>query len=249
MTASVQIVAYHGGRIDAADAGACVCIDVLRAATTAVTAAAGGVRCFPVASLRAAAERGRTLPGAVFAGEIHGRMPASFDLPNSPVAIRDVAPGTPAVLLSTSGTPLFVAAAEIRPTFIACLRNHRATAAAIARQRGNVVILGAASRGEFREEDQLCAARMAEAFLDSGYAAADAATVALVRKWRAQPLSSILQGRSARFLVESNQRADLDFVLTHVDDIDRPMIVIGPEAILADVDVQAAHEVGSASRT
>src|SRR4051794_3451329 len=66
---------------------AVVAVDVIRANTTAMSAAVLGRRCFPAASLPAATELAARVPGALLAGELRGEVPDGFDLDNSPAAI------------------------------------------------------------------------------------------------------------------------------------------------------------------
>ncbi len=89
------------------DGWAVVAVDVMRATTTAVTAAWSGRRCLPVPSLDAARATARTLKHPLLMGEVAGEMPSGFELQNSPSSIerRDDLE-RPAVLLSSSGTRL-----------------------------------------------------------------------------------------------------------------------------------------------
>jgi len=87
------------------DGYAVVAIDVIRATTTAITAVAGGRRCFPVPTAEAAKLVQRKLVNALMAGEIAGEMAEGFEVNNSPAEIskrRDLE--RPLVLLSSSGT-------------------------------------------------------------------------------------------------------------------------------------------------
>src|SRR5689334_23787534 len=84
---------------------AVIAIDVVRATTTAVTAVATGRSCFPVPTVEAAGILANKIEGALLAGEQEGKMPAGFDLNNSPTELlsrSDVA--RPLILLSSSGT-------------------------------------------------------------------------------------------------------------------------------------------------
>ena len=49
--------------------------------------------------------------------------------------------------------------------YVACLRNYSALIAYLAAHHPMVAVIGAGSRGEFREEDQLCCAWIAEGLL------------------------------------------------------------------------------------
>src|SRR3989454_156154 len=88
---------------------AVVAVEVIRATTTAVTAALTGRRCFPVASTHAAFGLTQQFENALLAGELGGEMPGGFEMNNSPseIATRtDVS--RPLILLSSSGTRLIV---------------------------------------------------------------------------------------------------------------------------------------------
>jgi 2-phosphosulfolactate phosphatase len=219
-TGSVAIDCVSGGPVPHRPDHAVVVVDVIRATTTSITAVALGRRCHAVASLEAAEQLRRALPDPLLAGELGGNVPYAFDLQNSPAALlsRDDL-HRPLVLLSTNGTRLMVdAAAHGRDVFVACLRNMAAQAEAL-RSRRRVLILGAGTRGEFREEDQLCAARIAERLVGRGHTPADARTAALIARWRGARLDVLRDGGSAAYLTGSGQVADLEFVLQHVDDL------------------------------
>ena len=199
---------------------AIVAVDVIRATTTALTGLAAGRRCFPVATVEAAVRLARQLPSPLLVGEVGGNMPYGFDLTNSPAALEartDVV--RPMVLLSTSGTPLICAPAPSQPTYVACLRNYRAQARHLAAHHDAVTVIGAGARGEFREEDQLCCAWIAEQLLRLGHQPEDARTQALVERWSGARVEAILCGASVAYLRRTGQLADLEFVLSHVDDL------------------------------
>src|SRR5579871_1480176 len=84
---------------------AIVVVDVIRATTTAVTAAACGRRCFPAPNIEAALAIARDFPNPLLAGECSGSMPSSFEMDNSPsqLAVRTDT-DRPLVLVSSSGT-------------------------------------------------------------------------------------------------------------------------------------------------
>ena len=208
-------------------------VDVIRATTTAITAVASGRRCVLAATLEAALDRRAALAPALLAGELGGNMPYGFDLQNSPTAVTALdSVDLPVILLSTSGTGMLLASVARHPpesngtartsgppTLVACLRNWDAQARELVATRPeHVVLLGAESRGEFREEDQLCCAWIGAALLDSGYRA-DPASRRLIEAWRHQPVDRISEGKSATYLRESGQAADLDFILSHVSDL------------------------------
>lgn len=215
-----------------------VAIDVIRSTTTAISCVASGRRCIVVPSLETALEWRERLPDALLVGELGGNMPYGFDLTNSPAAISDLPEpmDRPAILLSTSGTRLMAAAAERYRTLAAALRNWDAVAAELLDERPeDVVVLGAGTRGEFREEDELCAAWIGAALLDGGGYDADAATVAAIERWRDAPADVIRLGKSARYLQDSGQLGDLEFILDHVGDLGRTFEVRGAEVVTAEL--------------
>jgi 2-phosphosulfolactate phosphatase len=199
---------------------ALVAVDVMRATTTAVTAVALGRRCFPVPSLEAAVPLAARLPNPLLVGELGGSMPYGFDLNISPVDLEyrtDI--HRPMLLLSTNGTRVMCAAPESQAMYVACLRNYTATAAHLAMYHPRVAIIGAGARGTFREEDQLCCAWIAEILLKAGYEPQDTRTSAIIEQWSGAPVSAIAEGASADYLRKSGQVRDLDFILTHIDDL------------------------------
>lgn len=201
---------------------ALIAVDVIRATTAVVTAVAQGRRCFPVPTLEAAVALAEELSNPLLVGELGGYMPFGFHLNNSPADIEgrtDVE--RPMVLLSTSGSRLICAGNGSQGMYVACLRNWKAAAGRLADRHRTIAVIGAGSRGEFREEDQLCCAWIAEELLGLGYKPRDARTADIIRKWSGVPLVEITRGASADYLRRTNQTRDLDFILTHVNDLDR----------------------------
>lgn len=216
------------------DDHAIVAVDVIRATTTAVTALSLGFRCFPVPSLEHAVPLAGRLDGPLLVGELGGNTPYGFDLTNSPAQVTQVTElQRPIILLSSSGTSLVFESRSAEAAYVACLRNYRAVARHVAARHQRVAVLGAGTRGEFREEDQLCCAWIAELLVDGGFAAANEETTALIDRWRGQPVERIVESRSVAYLRDSGQLADLDFILAHVDDLDEVHLMDGEELVAA----------------
>src|SRR5687768_12244432 len=202
------------------NAGAVVVVDVIRATTTAVTAVALGRQCFVVATADEAMRLAPTLREPLLVGELAGAIPDGFHLNNSPaeLSIREDVE-RPMILLSTSGTQLMTEATAASVVYVACLRNYGAQAAALAKH-DHVAVLGAGSRGEFREEDALCCAWIADELMARGHVPNDETTAALVARWRNASVEVVATGKSAEYLRRTGQTKDLEFVMAHVDDID-----------------------------
>lgn len=212
---------------------AVVAIDVVRATTTAITAAACGRRCFPVPTLGAALDLARRFRDALLAGEQGGIMPPGFDLNNSPAQLigrTDLERHL--ILLSSSGTRLCHEASSCDAAFVACLRNYVAAARHLALRFPAVAVIGAGSRNEFREEDQMCCAWLTECLLDQGYLPADTNTLDIVRRWRNKPADAWIDNQSARYLRNSGQLADLDFILEHVADLNVAFALSNGEVVI-----------------
>lgn len=197
-----------------------VVVDVIRATTTAVTAAATGRRCFPVPTVESALELAAKLEDPLLAGETSGIQPAGFEMDNSPAQlVSRTDKHRPLVLVSSSGTRVIHQAAGADAVYLGCYRNYSALADHLATHHPRIAIIGAGSKGEFREEDQICCAWIAARLLDSGYKAASRPSATVVARWRDAPADACLCSRSVDFLRRTSQTKDLDFILSHIDDL------------------------------
>jgi 2-phosphosulfolactate phosphatase len=212
--------------------GAVVGVDVIRATTTAVTGAAAGRRVFLVPSLEVAVPVAARLSEPLLVGELGGNMPYGFDLHNSPAALagRDDVE-RPMILLSTSGTRLLWEAQGAEAVYAGCLRNAGALVRHLAQSHERVAVIGAGTRGEFREEDQYGAARIAGGLVDAGFEPGDTRTRELLDRWRDAPVDAIRVSNSVRYLADTGQTDDLEFILTHVDDVDRAYVLHDGELV------------------
>jgi len=202
------------------DGWAVVVVDVIRATTTAVTAAAGGRRCFPAPNVAAALAIAGSLSNPLLAGESSGAMPASFEMDNSPAQLAGrTDTHRPLILVSSSGTRVIHEATGCEAVYLACFRSYSRLAVHLARRHPRVAVIGAGSKGEFREEDQICCAWIAAALMRRGYAPGSARTTEVVGRWRDAAPTACLCSRSVDFLRRTGQLRDLDFILGHIDDL------------------------------
>jgi 2-phosphosulfolactate phosphatase len=219
------------------EGAAIIAVDVIRATTTAVTGVVLGRDCYPVPSLEVAVPLAARLHRPLLVGELGGNRPYGFDLTNSPYELAhrtDVE--RPMILLSTSGTRLISAPPRAEHVYVACLRNWRAQAAWMVGRHERVVVLGAGTRGEFREEDQLCCAWIARELVAAGYAPHDERTRKLIRRWSDEPVEGMLVSNSVAYLRETEQEDDLEFIMSHVDDVDGAFEMRGNRLVPASVD-------------
>ncbi len=212
---------------------AIVVIDVIRATTTASTAVALGRRVFPVQTTDEAFIVAATLPNPLLVGELGGNMPFGFDVTNSPAQIASRNDHhRPMVLLSSSGTQLLLNSAGGEAVYIACFRNLSAVATYIAKKHLRVAILGAGTRGQFRREDQMGCAWIAERLSHAGYEAENHETTEYIERWKAVSSEEVRGGRSAAYLTKTGQQPDLEFILAHLDDLDTVPALVNGELIM-----------------
>lgn len=214
---------------------ALVAVDVIRSMTTAVTAAIAGWNCYPVPSLEAAVPLAARLDNPLLVGELGGSMPYGFDLNNSPAALaRRRDRERPVILLSTTGTRLLCDSGPCDAVYAACLRNYRAQIEWMLDRHASVAVVGAGTRGEFREEDQLCCAWIAAGLMDAGYEP-QGQTGEIVSRWRDASVEAFVGGKSTEYLRSTGQLDDLEFILTHVDDVDAVFVLEGQRLALRSV--------------
>jgi 2-phosphosulfolactate phosphatase len=200
---------------------AVVAVDVIRATTMAVTAAYLGWRCYPVDSLNTARLLTRKYPNAVLAGEIDGHQPPEFHLNNSPAELAEMRDTSrPLILLSSSGTKLINNALHCDVVYMACFRNAAATARRLI-QRGypKIALLGAGSRGEFREEDQIGCAWIGAILEEAGYLPENSLTAQCLNRWQNAAANDCLVSKSVDYLIRTDQVKDLWFILDRINDI------------------------------
>jgi len=206
--------------------GAIIAVDVIRATTTIGTAVALGRECFPVPTIEAAVAVADTLVEPLLVGELGGNMPYGFHLHNSPAELAsrtDI--HRPMIILSTSGTRLIAEADGAETVYAASLRNYRAQATHAGARHDRVAVIGAGARGEFRDEDQLCCAWIAAELLEIGYQPDDRRTAELVDRWAGVAVDAVAAGPSADYLRRTGQTRDLEFVLTHINDLNDVYLV------------------------
>ena len=199
---------------------ATVAVDVIRTSTTAVTAVATGRRCFPVPTVEAATLLASEFENVLLAGEVGGNLPFGFEVTNSPyeMATRtDI--DRPMILVSSSGTRLMARLETNGSAYVGCFRNYNYLIQHLAKNHSKVLVVGAVTRGEFREEDQMCCAWIAEGLMAAGFRPEEDETSRLVDRWSGAPRDAFLTSASVKYLRSTGQERDLDFVLNHFDDL------------------------------
>lgn len=193
------------------------------------TAVSRGMRVFPVQTTDEAAIVASTLENPLLVGELGGNLPYGFDLTNSPhqIALWQ-ATERPIVFISSSGSQLLRNATGARAVYISCFRNLSAVAKHLSEHHPRVAVLGAGTRGEFRHEDQMGCAWLAQKLLAAGYEAENQLTRGYIARWDGVGPQEIEKGKSADYLRETGQTQDLEYVVSHFDDLNTvPALVNG----------------------
>lgn len=212
---------------------AVVAVDVIRATTTAITASAAGWRCFPAPTIDAARAIAKRLKNPILAGEWGGNIPPGFEMDNSPAMLmRRSDTHRPLVMVSSSGTKLIHGAARADALYLSCFRSYSALPEYLAGHHTQVAIIGAGSKGEFREEDQACCAWIAWRLMRHSYAPVNARTAVLATRWRDRRPDACLSSRSVAFLKRTGRLEDLDFIFSHIDDLPRIFTVQNGEVLM-----------------
>lgn len=202
-------------------------VDVIRATTMAITAVSLGRKCYPVDTLEAAFTLAGKLPNALLAGELQGDMPSGFEMNNSPaeLAQRDDLE-RPLIMLSSSGTRLLAIGRGCDALYLGCFRNAKSLGQRLAQGDHNkIALIGAGSRGEFREEDQIGCAWMAAELVSAGYTPEDATTERVLEQWGNAKAEDCLVSRSIEYLRKTNQVADLYFILDRINDLEETFVL------------------------
>ena len=216
-----------------------VAVDVIRATTTAITGVAQGRRVFPVPTLESVVALSASLSNPLVVGELGGNMPYGFDMTNSPAELAartDIE--RPMILVSTSGTVVIHESRQCAAGYVACLRNYTAQIRYLAGRYEKVAAIGAGSRGEFREEDQQCCAWIAEGLMAEGYRALNKETEEAVARWSGAAPDAFIGSKSVEYLRRSGQLRDLDFILSHMDDLKAAFVFQNDEIVVAPEKVR-----------
>jgi hypothetical protein len=110
-----------------------------------------------------------------------------------------------------------------------------------------VAIIGAGTRGEFREGDQMCCAWIEEGLVNAGYTC-DEQTAKLVKRWSGVPVDAFLGSKSVEYLTRSGQESNLNFILEHIDDVNAVFTLKNNEITSVPVSTRASQESRQPSR-
>jgi 2-phosphosulfolactate phosphatase len=183
-------------------------------------------------SVEAALLLAKQLDRPLLVGEMGGSMPYGFDINNSPVDIesrKDIS--RPAILVSSSGIPLLYSLKNCNSVYVACIRNYGATVNHLVGLYSRVEVLGAPTRGEFREEDQLCCAWIAAGLVKAGYTPKNNKTAEIINRWKDRPVTVCSEGKSAEYLRKTGQIRDLDYILKHINDFNSALTIKNYEIV------------------
>jgi phosphosulfolactate phosphohydrolase-like enzyme len=242
---SVLVDAFPDSALRHRERAAVVCIDVMLATTTLVSAAAEGRRAFVAATPEELSALAAGLDHPILAGRLEGGAGLAFAADDGPHALgRAASNGEPLLLASPPGTELICNASAKSPVLLACFRNLSATARAL-RQEPRVALLAAGSREEFGCEDQMAAAWIAERLFAYGFAPEDRRTAEIVKRWSGISPALAGWGNAAAELTREGRGEEVEFVIAHVDDVDRACVCEGRLVCLEGVTTGAGTRAGA----
>ena len=218
---SVTIDAFPESAFRHLGRSAIVCIDIISTTTTLVTSVAQGRHTVVASGLDRAYALAERLEAPVLAGEVSGKPPSGFSLADSPTHVEaHPDPTRPMVLLSDPGTRLISNTRGCPAVYVASYRNMNATAQHVTAHHTSVALLGAGANGVFACEDQMAAAWMAAALVEAGFAIDDMRTSEMIERWNGVDVSLTAWGNSAAALRKGAHSGDLEYIISHVDDLD-----------------------------
>jgi phosphosulfolactate phosphohydrolase-like enzyme len=212
---------------------AVVLIDVLLSSTTVVTSVAQGRRTVLAASVEEGRHRARALSNPILACEPGLLGTSEFDPRTGPSSLHSL-PESERPLVLVSPAAHWLPSDEAAPAvYVGCLRNLSATVEMLVLHHRRVAVLGVGHGGQTRCEDQLVAGWIAGRLVQLGFAPSNLHTHREVDRWSRADLSVVALGRGAEYLRRLGLEADLDFVLSRVDDLEVACRHLGPEASAA----------------
>ncbi|HEV7500920.1 MAG TPA: 2-phosphosulfolactate phosphatase [Vicinamibacteria bacterium] len=215
----VQIDALAEGVVRHVDQ-AIVCIDVLLSTTTAVTSVAQDRRTLMATTAAEASASARGLTNPILAAEPGLPGAEGFDPEAGPAGLEGRQEMARPLVLATPAAHLLFKARRASAVYVACLRNMTATVDMLARQHERVALVGAGHGSDVRYEDQVAAAWMGRRLLEAGVEPADYQTARAIDRSARAGLSLLGLGRGAEYLRRTGRERDLEFTLSHVDDLE-----------------------------
>lgn len=224
---------------------ALVCIDVMLASTAIVTALGQGRRTFVAADTEAARALAGGWDAPLVRGSDDGAPRAGLDGPDSPTELEAAAPERPLVTCSPPGTELLLNTRTAACSLVLSFGNLSATAEWLTPRCNRVAIIGAGVREEFSCEDQMAAAWLAERLVGRGYQPCSRRTADLIQRWSGIEPRLAAWGNSAARLDELGCGAEVEWVISHVDDSPVVARLHGAEVVRADGEpVDTAERAG-----
>ncbi|ABX04213.1 MAG TPA: 2-phosphosulfolactate phosphatase [Herpetosiphon sp.] len=195
-----------------------VTVDVLRASSTITVGLARGaaeiIPCVTVDEAFALKQR----HDAILVGERNAVIVAGFDYTNSPYDLEQTdLTGRIMVITTSTGTRLIAESMGAAHILIGTTINARAVANKMAQLGNQWAIIGAGTRGEFRPEDKVGCAVIAQYFLQVTGETTDSATQAFIDEFGSNSYEHISQSPSTIKLLSLGRACDVDFVLNHPD--------------------------------
>jgi phosphosulfolactate phosphohydrolase-like enzyme len=200
--------------------GAIVCIDVFLSTTTVTTSIGQGRRTLVAATAAGARAYARGLTNPILAGEPGLLGTDGFDQEAGPADLEERQDVARPLVLAAPAAELLHNARGASAVYVACLRNMSATAELLARTHERVILVGAGHGSDVRYEDQIAAAWIGHRLVKLGFEPVDHLTAREIDRWSSADVSLVALSRGAEYLRRAGRARDLEFALTHVDDME-----------------------------
>jgi 2-phosphosulfolactate phosphatase len=192
-----------------------VVVDIFRATSTMITAAANGVvGILPVEDLESC--KNLSSEGYITAGERDGKKAPGFDLGNSPLSyLNGKYQGKKVAITTTNGTVAISKAKETaEQVLIGSFLNLSATVSYLQAEKRDVVIVCAGWKGKFNLEDSLYAGALVDQLGFHFDCDGALAMSSLYRQTSSNLVGFLKKASHAKRLQNHNIEADIDFCLT-----------------------------------
>lgn len=193
-----------------------VAVDVLRATSTMIVALANGTSSVIVCAEVEDALSFRKSPQCLLVGERKAVKIDGFDFTNSPYDLsQESLIGRDLVLTTTTGTKLITNSRQARHVLIGSTLNYLAVVNKMVTLGGDWAIIGAGSHGDFRDEDKVGCALIANCYLRASCCHTSKELRHFINQYTTSIGDIIQASVSSRKLKSLGRQCDIDFVIDH----------------------------------
>lgn len=195
-----------------------VVVDVLRATSTIIVILAQGTEeIIPCAEIEEAKSYKKN-ENTLLVGERHSEIIPGFDFTNSPSDLsKENLTGKLIAITTSTGTRVISESIGARNILIGSTLNAKAVAHKMSTIKGKWVVIGAGTRGDFRPEDKVGCAIIADYYCRLTNAIMDYPTKDIVNTFTKNVSKHIRTSLSSQKLIAIGRKYDVDFVINKLN--------------------------------